>query len=566
MTQFQINMLGELEINGDDILYQAPISNFKNTNVNADNLKAEYKTFLDTVNYHSSFAHINNIREDGKYILFNFTEHNSTGYKSIRNLEFETQLKYFKTLIEIARVQEKNNVQILWEIDNFILNHDENDERVKALLYEFGDMKIYDNTGALQGLKQVIICGLTHLNHFLGKPNKSDFIDKSHEVIKFAEDILFADNIDNIVAIVDSNIERIYNLKEAKRLEEEEKSKNSKRKLFKKRSKNNKIESNKMSSKDKIKRELKSKKEPEKEKKKFSSKNLTNWLFESPIRLLFSLLGLFLVVLLVFGLSNVLANSKSSKSDQEQELKQSKKLNEIYRDSINGDNDKAKEKMFALKYNKLGNKKDKDLYLKWLIDDKKYSKALSYDKDSAYSIGYKINDDNIDDIKNVSNSDKSGVLDFFIASYDKDFQTVIELANKVDKNKLSVSNEIVKAYLLTNQEEELKKYMDKIKEDKGSDSKVYKNLNDSKQYYDQQIEPYNQAVKDRNDKKDEVKQKEKEYEKAKKSDKKDKKKDKKKSLDRARESLESAEEDYREKYNDILNVKEKDIKEHQGGV
>lgn len=563
MARFQINMLGEIEIIDDEIFYHSPISNFKKADVTAEELKKNYKDIIDKLNYNKCFAHINDIKEDGKYIIFQYTEHNSTSYKSIRKLEFESQLKYFKTLVEIARNQEEKGVKVLWEVNNFILNHDENDEKVKAILYEFGDMKVYDNTESLDGLKQIIICGLTHLNNFLGKPNKSDFIDKSHEIIKFAEDVLHANSIEGITNIIDANIERIYNLKQAK-LEEEKiiADKKQKKKLFKIPQKNTSKAPVKRSNKDKIKSELKAKEDPVKQKKKFSMKGITDWLFEKPLRMLLALLGMFLLLLIVFGSSSIISNSKSNKSNQEQELKQQTKLNEIYREYINGNEKKAKEQMFALKYNDINNKKDKEVYLQWLIDDKKYSKALSYDDSTAYTIGAMINDDNIEDIKNVANSDKSGVLDFFIASYNKDFQTVIELANKVDKNKLNVTNQIVKAYLLTNQEKELKDYIDKIKEDKGSDSKAYKNLNDTKQYYDQEIEPYNQAVKDRNDEKEEVKNKEKEYEKAKKDD----KEDKKKSLDRARESLESAEEKYKDKYNDILNVKVKDIKENQGGV
>lgn len=60
--------------------------------------------------------------------------------------------------------------------------------------------------------------GLTKLNSIIGKPNKADFINKSEEVIDFAQEVLKSENIEEI----ESNINHRIDFIEQKKEEEKE--------------------------------------------------------------------------------------------------------------------------------------------------------------------------------------------------------------------------------------------------------------------------------------------------------------------------------------------------------
>ena len=206
--------------------------------------------------------------------------------------------------------------------------------------------------------------------------------------------------------------------------------------------------------------------------------------------------------------------------------------------------------MFAIDYNKVPNKKDKKVYLEWLVEDEKYTKALDLNKEVAYTIGEKINDKNVDQLKKINSNDNYKVLSFFIADHDDDFQTMIEMQNSVDLKRKNVANKLVQSYILTNQKSELDDLVDKIEKEKDTSSKEYKNLNTAKQYYEEQNTELQDLRKDRDEAKDEVKDLQKKVDKSKKSEKKDKEKE----LDKSREKLDSAEERYNKAYNDVLNT------------
>lgn len=249
--------------------------------------------------------------------------------------------------------------------------------------------------------------------------------------------------------------------------------------------------------------------------------------------------------------------SQSSEKDKEQKIqneKINKKITSLYRDYIDGNKQKAHQKMFAIDYKKVPNKKDKDIYLKWLVEDEKYTKALDLNKNVAYTIGENINDKNIDQLKKINSNDNYKVLSFFIAKHDKDFQTMIEMQNSVDLKRKDVANNLAQSYILTNQKSELDSLVKKIEKKKDSSSTEYKNLNTAKQYYEDQNDELQDLRKDRDKAKEEVKGLQKSYEKSDKKDKKSKKKD----LDRSRDKLNNAEKRYDKAYKDILDTKLED--------
>lgn len=562
MSTLKINHFGEIDVTEDDLVYFSPVTEFNNINVEPDELKRDYSSFIDHLNYNELLAPINDITSKGKYIEFHFHQENTTFYHTIRNLEFEKQLNYFRSLVEISKLQKEHNIQILWQIENFVISHEENDEKVRALLYEFSDdFKVYDNTNSLTGLKNLILMGLTKLNSIIGKPNKADFINKSEEVIDFAQEVLKSENVEEIESNINHRIDFIEQKKEEEkeRVRQEELEHQKKKKLLKKPKKSKYKEKPKLNSKEQIKEKLKqqyngSKTNGEKKKKDFSINGIKNAMFSSTRNTIISVIVMLLIVVLVMSLPTLGKNNSKEKEQAKQEQQINNKLTTIYREYINDNKDKAHQKMFALNYNKIPENEDKKVYLKWLIEDKKYTKALDLNKNVAYTIGKDINKKNIDELKKINSGDNYKVLTFFIADYDHKFQTMIENEKYVDLKRKDVANKLAQAYVLSNQNSDLKKKVDKIEKDKGSSSQEYKNLNSAQQYYETNNEDLEKKLNEKKKAQDEVDEAKKALDKSKKNDKSKKQKD----LDNAKDSLKNAEDRYNKTYDKILDTKSED--------
>lgn len=300
----------------------------------------------------------------------------------------------------------------------------------------------------------------------------------------------------------------------------------------------------------------------DKKKKSLNMKNITNYLLEKPYRVILLLLALALLFLAVEGLSK---NAGSKGQDEEKivkELKQEKKVNNILTKYINGKEKEAKEDMAVLDYDKLSNKNQKEIYIKWLLDDKKYTKAISVNKDSAYLVGEMINKDNKEDIEKIATREKSSVLSFFLASYDKRYQEVINLSNKVDlKNKNVVSN-IVKAYILTNQYSELDVFANKLKEKYDVNSKEIRNFNSIKSYYATYSDPLKETQEKLAKEEDKLKEISNEFTTVKKDKKKDKKllEKKQKEYDEQKEVVSKLEKEQNEQIKKIESISAENIR------
>lgn len=552
----KINRNGEMEFNQNEVSYFATVSNFKRPTVTAEDLSDSYEKMLDELNYSDSVAHIVNIRAVGKYIYFDYVQNETSSFQTIRSFPFEKQMQFFRSLVDIGKLQKEKGTQILWKTDNFLISHEEGNERIKAILHSFGDFKVYDNTDEFVGVRKIILSALTKLNNITGKPNRADFINKSDEVISFAEELFTSNDLNDIELVIQAKLDEFERQREEREEEErlklEEKS-NKKRKFFnKKKTKLKEDTPKRLSSKEYLKQNLNKSVDSnsDKPKKKFSLTNIKKWLFSSPLNM-----GIFIVALLVmFLLVNTIASNSSGKSEDEKQLKQERKVkNEtlnVYQEYINGNKKKAHDKFANMKYNELPTKEDKKIYVKWLIEDEKYTRALKLDNDVAYELGNKINKDNIDDIKKINGNNSNKVLTFFIASYDKDFQTQIDLANDVNLKDENVANKLAQAYTLSNQEDEFESFIKKKEKELDSDDKALKNLHSTKQYYSNEKMEYEDDKKEMDKAKKEVSEKSKAVDKAKKKDK-SKAKDE---LKNAREQLKSAEDKYDESYNEILNT------------
>lgn len=74
----KINHFGEIDVTEDDLVYFSPVTEFNNINVEPDELKRDYSSFIDHLNYNELLAPINDITSKGKYIEFHFHQENTT--------------------------------------------------------------------------------------------------------------------------------------------------------------------------------------------------------------------------------------------------------------------------------------------------------------------------------------------------------------------------------------------------------------------------------------------------------------------------------------------------------
>jgi hypothetical protein len=199
------------------------------------------------------------------------------------------------------------------------------------------------------------------------------------------------------------------------------------------------------------------------QKKDFSFKGIKNAMFKNTKNTIITIVVMLLVVFLIMVMPNLANNNSKDKEQKAQNQKINNKITTIYSDYVNGKEKTAHQKMFAINYKKIPNKKDKNIYLDWLVKDQKYTKALDLNENVAYRIGENINDKNIDQLKKINSNDKYKVLSFFIASQEKDFQTMIEMQNAVDLKRKDVTNKLAQSYILTNQKSELDKLIKKIR-------------------------------------------------------------------------------------------------------
>src|SRR5699024_6197651 len=188
------------------------------------------------------------------------------------------------------------------------------------------------------------------------------------------------------------------------------------------------------------------------------------------------------VALLMFiGVVSTLLGNQSTQADQEkkkkEEMNQQNKILDVYRIYANANTDKQRKKAYAkmdaLDYNKMTDK-DKKIAINWYIKQDKLAKAVRLDNESAYQVGDKLVEDEkgLEKLKKVASQiERNPVVEFDIASIEKEYQTMIE-NNNIHFNERRAS-EIVEAYLMTNQKNELETFIKKVQQ---KDKLSYENL------------------------------------------------------------------------------------------
>ncbi|TCP24441.1 hypothetical protein EV207_1251 [Scopulibacillus darangshiensis] len=540
----KINRFGEITINKNEALVTMPLIRLETEEIEV--IEENYKEKIKELNYADAFYYAESITSIRDRLQITYDMTNAFDFHHIRRIQFEEMFPYFNSMIDIA----KQNVSVLWEKSNFAI--DIKEEKVKALLFDFEGFKLYKKDNKVDGLKELILLALTTKHAILGKPKKSDFIEQRERVFLFAEDIIHSKDIEEMEDVIRSYENQIQYEETQKEIEQEEKRQKSKwNKMFKTK-RSDTAEKEVASTEDMIKNSLyeeQNKKESNNTKQK-SKSNLMDKM-TSPKGMVITI-----VCLLAIGLLSVAFDNFSSAEEPNALSKAKKKIQEqnkvlsSYRVYINANGNKdQKEKAYAqldrVGYENL-NQKDQSILVDWYIDQDKLTKAITADKKNAYQIGDALikEDDGEERLKQLANQVKNNeVINFDIATLENKYQTMIE--NKDILFNQRRSKKLVEAYFMTNQKEELDKFMSSIKNDERNDvGSSYDNL---KKYYDEKISAYDEKQKAQTDLKEiniKIDEQNKKLKDIKDDDKKNETKDAIKKLEKDKQAAESKIEDF----------------------
>lgn len=456
-----LNRYGEIDFKKNEGVFSIPLIRLESEDVVV--LEENYQERVKELGYTDMFVYANHMSIIRDRLQMSFDLSENVDFYHLQQLPFEDKLSYFKTLVEIASVD-----GVLWEKNNFVV--DLNEKRVKALLFSFKGFEIYKKDSGLDGLKQILLLAMTKLNRILGKPKRADFIEQEEIVIRFAEDVLRASSIEVISNLIESYESEIEY--EKAKLEEErlERQKNNKLSQFRSKFSMPKKE---LTPEEKMKLQLSATTEKDKPQKDFLDR------ITSPKGMLVTIASLGLAFLIY----SVAVNGTQAKNDgdveldkQAAEIEQQQKVIEAYRSYIVGGEENVNNAYGTLEgigYENLS-EKDQAVLIDWWIEQKQYSKAVATDSKASYKVGdYLTSQENgleeLDKLKTSFEDDK--VIAFDVASLKNQYQVIID--NKDIRYNERRAKKLVEAFAMNNQIDELKPFMDSIKD---KDRESYENL------------------------------------------------------------------------------------------
>ncbi|AQS42495.1 hypothetical protein LSG23_20535 (plasmid) [Bacillus velezensis] len=447
-----INRYGEINIVENKGILKMPYTRL-GEDANKSNLSEAYIYGIKKFGMSDLIIYSTDLRDNGNYFEMEYDLKNKRPFIDIRSFQFVHQLSVFSSIVEIGRMENLSKQQVLWEKENFLFDTDTG--KVRALIFEFDKFPLYIVKNSFEGVKSLIFLALTNLERFEGKPRRSDFIDQSDKIIDFANKILISKSIDDIEKVIEQTLESEISFLREKEKEEEEKKSKLKKKLFSKKNQNN---PERTDYKSQLKKTLASNSVVDSQiadNRSFSVRMADNILTPKGLIVLFGVASVLLVGAYILP---HFYGSNSNAGEEERQKITTETMN-AYRTYIMGDKEKAYAKLDDLGYENL-DETDKKILLKFYLDQGKYTKALDNEPDYAYKIGDKlVNESKKDDLEKIAMASDSKVLNFDLASMNKEYQSVINRVNDLKHINERRANEIVKAYYLTNQETELEDFI-----------------------------------------------------------------------------------------------------------
>src|SRR5690625_1533617 len=486
-----INRFGEIYYDKNEALVTMPFNRLEIEEVEL--LEENYRNKIKEIDYPDSLIYTNHLSSIRDRVQISFDLDGCVDFHNIQKYKLKDMLPYLYSMIDLAR----QDVNILWQKSNMII--DMTEQRVKALVFEFNGFKIYKKDNSVDGLKELILLALTKNNNIIAKPKRADFIEKTNEVFQFSDDIVASNTIDEIESVIQAYDREIEYQQLKAEKEKEEKKENSKIFALKEKIKPNKKEKNPDEElKEKLQEEMSTK-----DKKDKGSGNLLDKL-TTPVSML-SILGVLLVFGILFTVTDLSSGATTKEDEIQKQLSQKDEILEAYRLYISGDADQKEQayaKLDSIGYDSLP-KKDKSTLIDWYIQQEQYTKAITIEPESAYQISGVISTGEEDkesaktDLETLETSfPDSKVIKFDIASLDENYQGMVENSKLVKYNEKR-DRKSVKAYVLTNQIDELDNLIDEYQEDEVS----YEIL---QEHYDQYVDKYSEK-KELNDKLEELK-------------------------------------------------------------
>lgn len=454
-----INRYGEIIILGNEGVFKIPYSKL-NPSATKESLSLAYIQGIEKFGMSELIIYSTELQNDGDYFEMKYDLRNKKPFIDVRAFKFSQQLIIFNSLIELGKMELKTKQHILWEKENFLF--DTQSFNIKALLFGYEGFPLHIKRNYVDGIRTLIFIGLTTLDKISEKPKRSDFIDQSDKVIAFAEAILNSKTLEDIEQAIEKAINEEVTTIESK--EEEKKSGKFKKKFFGKRKKK---EEEKVDYKDQLKQSLKSggnqNQQLEEDNRPMGAKIADKILTPKG-----GIITLCMFAVLGFGAyyypTLATNNNAELEAKEKQEIKD--KTIDSYRSYISGNKEKAYADLDHIGYNNL-DEKDKKVLIDFYLEQGKYTKALKTEPDSAYRIGDKFvkkiskqeKKESKEDFEKIAVASDDKVLKFDLATINKEYQSVINMAGSLKKINERRANEIVKAYYLTNQESELETFI-----------------------------------------------------------------------------------------------------------
>lgn len=456
-----LNRYGEIDFKKNEGVYSIPLIRLNIDDVEV--LEENYQNRIKQLGYIDTFVYANHMSLVRDRLQMSFDLSESVDFYHLQQIPFENKLNYFKTIVEIAGVE-----GVVWEKNNFVV--DLNEKRVKALLFDFEGFEVFKKDTPLDGLKQILLLSLTKLNRILGKPKRADFIEQDEIVIRFAEDLLRSSSVEEISSLIEAYESEIEY--ERAKLEEEMLERRKNMKFSQVRNKFNKPK-REPTAEEKMRMQLSATNEKEKPKKGLFDK------ITSPKGMIGTIVALgfvFLIYSVAVNGTQAQDNESTELAKQAEEAKQQKKVIEAYRSYINGGEENVNNAYGILEgigYENLS-KKDKAVLIDWLIEQKQFSKAVATDTEASYEVGaYLVTQENgLDELEKLKTSfDDNKVIAFDVASLKNQYQVVLD--NKDIHYNERRAKKLVEAFAMNNQIDELRPFMDSIKDE---DRDSYENL------------------------------------------------------------------------------------------
>lgn len=194
------NKLGSIEIEDNTLRYR--ISTQELGMEEPEILIKEIKRKVHTIGKEDMFVLPMDISIMNRYMVLYYDVAHYQSIDYLREVDLETKLPFYLSLIEIAKEQEKG-LLLSWDRLNFFCDRYEN--KVKIALFETETLKIYEDApDLLRAVKDLICTTMTDLNKIINIPRKHDFINPSEENIVFVEKVLKMQNLDDLYMYIET--------------------------------------------------------------------------------------------------------------------------------------------------------------------------------------------------------------------------------------------------------------------------------------------------------------------------------------------------------------------------